>query len=300
MKKRPYITVIGGLLVDIKTWPEALLIPKDSNPGKIEVYPGGVARNIAENLARLEVPCYLLGTVGEDGFGKTLLEATGETGVQVQYIEAVPNRTTGLCVSVFDEQGELAIGMADLSTTAETSVDYLKQTQNVWLGSRLIVIDTNLPIDTLQYLISQANQADIPLLLDPVSIQLAHKITQLTGVIDYMTPNLEEHEMLHQLSLKLKVKEWLISQGEKGLFHLREPSESSQQYAAYPTTVVDVNGAGDAFISGFVYGCYHQQDTKTAIHNGLATAAICLQSPHSVAHSLSPHMLDQMLSNFPL
>lgn len=287
----PYITAIGGLLVDIKTWPEALLLPHDSNPGKIEIFPGGVARNIAENLARLEVPCYLLGTVGRDDFGKTLIDETRKTGVQVDHIAQLAGKPTGLCVSVFDEKGELNIGMADLSTIAETSVAYLKETESIWRHSHLIVADTNLPIPTLQYLIQQANQGGIPTLIDPVSIQLAPRLLQLKGVIDFLTPNQAEYEVIRELAKGLAVKHWLVSNGEKGLSHISYETSQTYHYPAHPTRVVDVNGAGDAFIAGFIYGNYHGQSHDIAVHYGLAAAALCLQSPHSVAHTLTPEEL---------
>ena len=67
------IAVIGGANMDVKAKAFAPLMPAVSNPGQLELRPGGVARNIAENLARLGVPVSLLSRIGRDALGDAVL-----------------------------------------------------------------------------------------------------------------------------------------------------------------------------------------------------------------------------------
>ena len=81
-----YVTVIGGINVDVKGYPENELLPGTSNPGRVHISPGGVGRNIAHNLALLGVPVYLLSAVGDDGFGREALSGTQQAGVRVEHV----------------------------------------------------------------------------------------------------------------------------------------------------------------------------------------------------------------------
>ena len=78
-----YVTVIGGINIDIKGHPLHKLIAGTSNPGQVYTSPGGVGRNIAHNLALLGVPVYLLGAVGADIFGARIIDKTRQAGVNV-------------------------------------------------------------------------------------------------------------------------------------------------------------------------------------------------------------------------
>ena len=59
----PSVVVIGGANLDLVGRPSHGLVAGTSNPGHIRVSPGGVGRNVAENLGRLGVPALLLSAV---------------------------------------------------------------------------------------------------------------------------------------------------------------------------------------------------------------------------------------------
>ena len=79
------ITVIGGSLADITGIPQAKLIPHDSNQGKILISDGGVARNISENLARLNMEVVLISAFGNDIYGERLHENCHLNGVNIEH-----------------------------------------------------------------------------------------------------------------------------------------------------------------------------------------------------------------------
>ena len=76
----PRVCVIGGANVDIHGAAYQPLRLRDSNPGSVHVSPGGVARNVAENLSRLGLDCRLVTAVGKDPNGEMLLAHGREAG----------------------------------------------------------------------------------------------------------------------------------------------------------------------------------------------------------------------------
>jgi pseudouridine kinase len=77
------VVVIGGANIDLRGSPKGVVLERHtSNPGRINVGLGGVGRNIAHNLALLNVPVTLLSAVGDDGEGIRILEETGKAGVK--------------------------------------------------------------------------------------------------------------------------------------------------------------------------------------------------------------------------
>ncbi|MDR2478938.1 MAG: PfkB family carbohydrate kinase, partial [Treponema sp.] len=78
------VTVIGGANIDINGFSARPPVMGDSNPGTIDRCSGGVARNIAENLARLKVNVNLISAIGNDAFGKTLLAECNDLGIETR------------------------------------------------------------------------------------------------------------------------------------------------------------------------------------------------------------------------
>ena len=67
--EQPYVVVIGGLNIDLQGSSNKPLVLNDSNPGEIAMSAGGVGRNIAENIAKLNIHSKILSYVGDDTFG---------------------------------------------------------------------------------------------------------------------------------------------------------------------------------------------------------------------------------------
>ena len=76
-----YVAGIGGANVDIHGQSLAPLIMRDSNPGRLHVSVGGVTRNILDNLTRLGERCELVSAVGDDVYGRMLLDSCAGLGV---------------------------------------------------------------------------------------------------------------------------------------------------------------------------------------------------------------------------
>ena len=110
----PFVAIVGGINVDICGAPSSKARMRDSNPGSVAMSPGGVARNIAENLARLGVDSRLVGLVGADDHGEWLLERGRAAGVDVSRVARVEGARTSTYVSVLDDAGDMLVAVNDM------------------------------------------------------------------------------------------------------------------------------------------------------------------------------------------
>jgi len=212
------IVVIGGANIDLRGRPVGEVLERHtSNPGKINVGSGGVGRNIAHNLALLNVPVTLLSAVGDDGEGIRILEETGKDGVRTDQMIISGEHPTGIYLAILDEKGEMEVAVSDMRILEEVTVDYLRSKAYLIKESKIVVMDTNIPEESIEYVVDLCNKVKVPLLIEPVSVEKAGKLRKVLDgsgkerergsesesgnesgrwVIDYMTPSKDELESI--------------------------------------------------------------------------------------------------------
>ena len=269
--------------MDIKAKTLAAHVLATSNPAAIITKPGGVARNIAHNLARLGVETTLLSVVGNDANAQTIIEATALAGVNISHLMRV-SAATGIYLALLDKSGELVSAASDMECLEFLSKEHIR---NIWLSvkeNNLIVVDCNLSIETLDEIASRAADR---LIIEPVSVAKSAKILALlqTHKIFLATPNLDQIEaltgtrepetaakMLHNLGLR----NVLIHAGEQGAF--ASDGKTFTHIPAQAKTIVDVTGAGDAATAGLVLGLTQNMPLAKAAELGQTVAAQVIAS----------------------
>ena len=88
--------------------------------------PDAVARNVAENLHRLQYNVYLLSAIGEDKEGIWLLEQGKESGLDVSKVWTLHSERTGSYTTLIDVTGETVVAMADLKIYNEITIDMVE------------------------------------------------------------------------------------------------------------------------------------------------------------------------------
>lgn len=281
------ISVVGGIIMDIKGLPSEPPVAGSYTPGRIQFSPGGVARNIAENLARLSVPVQLFGIIGKDPAGQQLIDATTQAGVQTAGMMQHPTLPSPTDVSIFDAEGELLYSVTELETMNQLSIGMLEPHLPQLLAAKMLLLDTNLPLPTMQYLLEQANQRNLPVLIEPVSVSQAKKINQLKGEIWLATPNQLEVKVISR-----SVEHVLISRGKLPLIWKRGEIEQ-----AFPVQALDniqnSVGAGDSFVAGLVAALYQGNSMEVGIAWGIAAARLTLQSEKAVSPEMHLDRLTQ-------
>jgi pseudouridine kinase len=272
--------------MDIKAKTLAAHILATSNPAEIITKPGGVARNIAHNLARLGVETTLLTVLGNDANAETIIQATKAAGVNISHIMRL-SAPTGIYLALLDKSGELITAASDMANLAILSEEQIRNKFEIVKESRYVVADCNLPLETLEEI---ANQAAARLIIEPVSVAKCVKMLALlkTHGLFLATPNFDQIEALTgtrdpQAAAKMLHRQGLanivIHAGEQGAY-----ASDGQTFVHIPTAasqVIDVTGAGDAATAGLVQGLLQNLSLEKAAIIGQEMAACVIASAAS-------------------
>ncbi len=301
LAEQPGAVVIGGANMDLKARSTALATAQTSNPGHGSMAPGGVGRNIAENIARLGDRVHLISVVGRDPMGDNLLEHTAAAGVRIEHI-ARTDRATGTYTAVLDVDGELIVAIADMEATAELGPEQLLSARDIIAAAGVLVLDGNLNRDTLDYALDLS--ASVRTVFEPVSVP---KAAHLTGAIDArvyaVTPNRDELAALTDLPTrtdrqvrtatlalhKRGIELVWVRLGERG--SMLSTTDHTIDIPAVATTVEDVTGAGDSMLGAFCHVLLQGGTAEDAARFGSAAAALTIASPYTVRPDLTPRLV---------
>lgn len=311
LAEEPGVVVIGGANVDIKARSSAPATPGTSNPGHGTMSPGGVGRNIAENLARLGTRTHLVAAVGRDPMGDGLLAQTSAAGVHLDHVHRT-DTATGTYTALLDSDGELLVAVSDMEATAQLGPEQINLARDVIVGAGLLVLDGNLASATLDHALDLAHAAGVRTVLEPVSVPKAAAIAPcVTGdrPLFAVTPNRDEVAALAGMPARTErqLRRAVDSLHERGVEHVwvRLGSEGSLMsradgatvlIPAVPTSVQDVTGAGDSMLAAFCHALLQGEDPVAAARFGHAAASLTIASPYTVRPDLTPRLVQAALA----
>ena len=174
----PYVTVVGGVNMDIGGWPSEVPVMRDSNPGVVRMSLGGVGRNIAHNMALLGMDVRLLTVFGDDINAQKIAASCGELGIDISQSPVIPEGRTSTYLFITDERGDMALAVSDMEIYKHLTPQLLAQRQTLLNASQAVVLDTNLPAESIEWL---ADHCAAPLFADPVSTAKAVKLKPVLG-----------------------------------------------------------------------------------------------------------------------
>lgn len=281
-----YVVLIGAANIDIQGFSKNTLIDRDSNPGRIEFCPGGVSRNIAENLARLGIKTELISAIGDDPNGSLILDSCRTCGIGSDYSLRVPNAVSSVYLAIMDNSRDMALALSDMTISDNISIEFLESRTQILENSASIVFDTCLSIDVMDYILTQFNNK--PIYVDPVSVGKAKTIKNLTGKIHTLKMNKLEAEFLSDTEIEgttglEKVSAWFLNIGVKRVFitlgkngvYYRD-SRTSGSYKPDEAVIKNTTGAGDAFMAGIIFGSLNDYNPEKILRfaSGVSLAAL--------------------------
>lgn len=286
----PLVVVVGGANVDVKARSSAALVQRTSNPGIVVRSPGGVGRNIAENLARLGTRVSLVTAVGADPEGAWLLAETAAAGVSVRDAVRV-GPDTGSYVALLDADGELTGGVSDMAAVEALTPDLVPT--RVLAEAALVVVDGNLPVATIQHVLDAAASFGVRVVVEPVSVAKSARIGMLLRSerpIFAVTPNEAELATMGSVAElhRQGVEVVWVRRGPAG--SLLSTRDGTLELPAPPVTPVDVTGAGDAMVAAFCHRLLAGASASDAAAYGQRAAALTVESPHTVRPDLRARM----------
>jgi pseudouridine kinase len=291
----PQVVCVGGAVRDRKLRSAGPLVPGTSNPVRSERSFGGVARNVAENLARLGVATALVSLVGDDGEGHAIRAHLGRAGVDTRFVAVADGQATAEYLAVLPPSGELAFGLAEMAIFDALTPARLAPARPALAAAAWVFADCNLPAATLLDLAARPRGARLA--VDGVSAPKVLRLPRDLSGIDLLFLNLDEaRAALGRADAEADAAaaallargagavvltlgpDGLVAAGPAGL--ARVPAAGARRR--------DVTGAGDALVAATLAGLIAGRPLVEAARTGCLAAALTIESPHSVRPDIGP------------
>lgn len=297
------IVVIGTAFVDIKGFPEDTYIPTGRNVGRVEYIHGGVARNVVEDIANMELRPTYLGIVDDTPMGTDVLRKLQNHKVNTDYVLTIPDGM-GLWLAVFDNNGDVA-GSISKRPNAYPLVGLLEaKGDEIFQSADSVVIQVDLHKDIVKKVFELSEKYHTPIyaLVSNMSIAAERRDflqrfncficnQQEAGLLfldDYSekTPA-EMQEILADRVVRAKIPSMVVTMGGDGAV-FADCNGNSGYCPARNVQVKDTTGAGDAFCAGVVSGLTYGRDLAGAVEVGTLLAASVITSSENVCPRFQP------------
>ncbi len=292
-----HVVVIGGANLDTITRTSASAVLHTSNPGRAHRSPGGVGRNIAENLARLGVDLTFITAYADDPAGEVV--ASSLTGLPITTLRVGSPTSTGSYTAVLGADGDLVIAVADMQAIDSIgAADVATQ----WLGdASWVVLDGNLGVGVLGACLEAAAEVGASVLLDPVSVAKATRLRALPRLpVHTFTPNHDELlafadtdslEVALDRAYAAGAERVWIREGAAGSLLACRDHPSVQIPVDHTDQVADVTGAGDAMLAAYLHRLLLGDAPARAAAFGATAARLTVEVEGAVNPRLTPDLL---------
>ena len=296
--KKNRVIGIGGANMDVHMKVAGDYILHDSNPGKLLLSPGGVTRNILENLSRLGRYCSIISAVGTDVFGDAIIDSCEEAGVDTKMVYRTGNHLTSSYLSLIDGRGDMYVAACDAQILETMDIANVEKFKDCIFDYDAVVMDTNWTEEQLKELDSVCK--GLPVFIDPVSTEKAKRMKDISGRFYMIKPNRMELEVLSgmecltekdiEAACKVLISKGTfavaVSLGENGCYYADAKGNSFFKEPRKVEEMVNASGAGDAFMAGLVHSFLEGYGPEKTVDTALACGRIAVMSKETI----NPHM----------
>lgn len=291
------IVTVGTVYVDIKGYPEGQFFPTGRNAGDIKYFHGGVARNIAEDVAKLGEDSILISLVDDSGVAADVIRHLKAVNVETNYVKAT-KKGMGTWMAVFDNKGELCASISKRPELLPICDILASDEEQIFKDAAGILLEIDIDEQIVDLTMRLAEKYDIPVYAVISNMTIAKErinyIKKTTcffcnrleaGIFfDKNTLALSPQEMLDMLKLelkKMKMQAMVITMDSDGAVYATAKGEAGL-CPALPITMVDTTGAGDAFFAGTSVGLLRRLSLAEACALGTEAAASVLSTKENV------------------
>ena len=300
------IAVVGNVFVDIKGFPEDNYIPGGRNAGKVEIVHGGVGRNVAEDIANIELRPRFVSMVDDTPEGEEVLRKLKNHKVNTDYVPAVPNGM-GMWLAVFDETGDIvgSISKRPDMSALETLIN--EKGDEIFADCDSIVVEIDLDKEIIKSVFKYAEKYKKRVYAVVANMSIASQRRDFLQSIDCFVCNVEEagilfvsdfegmspEELCDELSRKVvsaRIPSMVVTLGSRGAVYA-DMNGDKGVYPARRVKVRDTTGAGDAFCAGVAIGLTYGKTMREAVEIGTQLASSVI----TVSENVCPRFLPQEL-----
>jgi len=296
------ILVVGSINMDL-----VVRVPHAPNPGEtvlggdFETYQGGKGANQAVAASRMGGEVTMVGRVGNDDFGDTLIQGLVENNIKTTYVIKDSEAPSGVAMIAVASNGENIIVVAS-GANHKVSVEDVNNTRALMREADILLLQLESPLEIVTAAVELAKAYDVPVILNPAPAQELSK--QLLAQIDYLTPNQPELEMLTgqkdiDASIK-KIKKWgvknlIITLGHNGTRVITAGMD--KHFPAFEVTAVDTTAAGDAFNGALAVALAEGKSLVDAVRLAMAAGALSVTKRGAQPSLPERESVDSFLAN---
>jgi ribokinase len=290
------IVVVGSINLDLVVAADRIPRVGETIIGNtFNTFYGGKGANQAVAVAKLGYPVSMVGNVGSDTFGRQLRSGLKDAGVDITYVNTVEG-PSGVALITTGRLGDNNIVVVP-GANGHLTPELLEKAATILEGAGFLLVQLEIPLETVDYLTLFAEHHDIPLMLDPAPARELPRA--LLRRLTWITPNeTEASELIKAGSengnhdsyatadhlLASGVKNVLLKLGSRGCL-IAQPNRLKKLIPAFPVNAVDTTGAGDAFNAGFAVALMRGLPVTQSAILASATAAISVSR-----HGAQPSM----------
>ena len=300
------IVVVGAVFVDIKGFPDELYVPTGRNAGRVEIVHGGVGRNVAEDIANVELRPTFVSMVDDTASGAEVLRKLGKHKVNTDYVLTRPDGM-GLWLAVFDNSGDLA-GSISKRPKLDPLIALLDEKgDEIFRDADSIVIEVDMDKEIVKRILRCAEKYGKKVFGVVSNMAIASQRRDFLQNIDCFVCNLQEAGILFvddfsalspdELAVELQkriekanIPSLVVTLGSRGAVYVSRNGEQGY-YPPESVTVRDTTGAGDAFCAGVAIGLTYGKTLPEAVRIGTHLAASVI----TISESTCPRFLPQEL-----
>ena len=279
---KPRIVVIGSINMDLVCRTGHIPAPGETVLGEdLQTIPGGKGANQAVAAARLGGSVAMIGRVGDDAFGGTLLAGLKKNGVDAGHVRVTKNCASGCALITVAENGENSIVVSPGANGRVTPAD-VEKARGVIKGASAVVMQLEIPLETVEFAIRLCRKLGVRTILDPAPVP-AKGLPQTLYEVDILSPNQSEAKALAGRKGEDQAMGSLLLRRGSGMVVLKRGEQGALIFdgrdvcAVRPFKVkaVDTTAAGDAFTAGLAVGLGEGMMIGDAVRLANAAGAIC-------------------------
>lgn len=297
------IVVIGSTFVDIKGYPFEKYIPDGRNAGNIQNVHGGVARNVVENIANMELRPAFVSLVDDNGSGLDVINKLNRHKVDTTYVRQTKDGM-GAWLAIFDHTGNLAGSISKRPNLQPIYDILLEHGDEIVANADSVALELDLEKDVVKevFRLAEKYNKQVFAVISNMSIALERRDffqrlncfvcnQQEAGMLfvqdfDDLKPE-QVLEILPDLSKRAGIRKMIVTMGENGAVYYSEDGEKGI-CEAHKVDVVDTTGAGDAFFSGVTAGITYGKTLKEACEIGTRLSASVITTKENVCPRFRP------------
>lgn len=300
------ILVIGATFVDIKGFPYDNYLPTGRNAGRVEYVHGGVARNVVEDIANIELRPTFLSIVDDTPMGDAVVQKLRNHKVNTDYVLTRPDGM-GTWLAVFDNNGDVAGSISKRPNMYPIAELLVEKGEEIFSKASSVVLEIGLDKEIVKSTLSLAKAHHVKTIALVANMSIAAERRDLLQQFDCVICNQQEagilflddyegktpeemRDILAQRIQAARIPSMVVTMGAEGAVYASVLGEAGI-CPARKVQVKDTTGAGDAFCAGVAIGMTYGKTMAESVEIGTTLAASVITSSENVCPRFLPEEL---------